>query len=189
MSRAYRIKVRESLRRTLRADDHVGTQLEILDVLPPEETAALLRGELLRRGFQENGPRLVREQGGVTVAVDACTGEVTVRSGACAEADLETESEGYSFDQDGNHARQTHEALKKQARGYLEKQAGEQEAKLQRQVTDQLEGQLGDLRQELDQVVNRVTVEALKRKAAQLGHIKELTEDPQTGSMTIVLEV
>ena len=56
-------------------------------------------------------------------------------------------------------------------------------------MTDQLEAQLGDLRQELDQAVNRVTAEALKRKAAQLGQIKEITEDPQAGSLTIVVEV
>ena len=30
---------------------------------------------------------------------------------------------------------------------------------------------------------------ALKRKAAQLGAIKEMTEDPQTGSLTIKVEV
>jgi hypothetical protein len=41
----------------------------------------------------------------------------------------------------------------------------------------------------LDQVVNRVTAEALKRKAAQMGRIKEMTEDPQAGSLTIVVEV
>jgi hypothetical protein len=38
-------------------------------------------------------------------------------------------------------------------------------------------------------VVNRVTAEALKRKAASLGQIKEMTEDPQAGSLTIVVEV
>jgi hypothetical protein len=189
MSRAYRIKVRESLRRVLRADDRVGTQLEILELLPPAETAGLLRAELLRRGFEESGAHLVRSQDGVTVLVEAVTGEVTVQAVSCETAHLEAEKESYVFDEDGTDAKQTREALKKQARKYLEKQAGEQEAKLQRQVTDQLEAQLGDLRKELDQVVNRVTAEALKRKAAQLGQIKELTEDPQTGSMTIILEV
>jgi len=44
---------------------------------------------------------------------------------------------------------------------------------MQTKVTDRLEAQLGGLREELDQVVNRVTAEALKRKAAQLGQIKK----------------
>ena len=86
MSRAYRIRVRESLRRVIRAHDRVSTQLELLEVLPPEQMAQLLR-------------------------------------------------------------------------------------------------------EELDQAVNRITAEALKQKAAQIGQIKELTEDPQSGSLTIVLEV
>ena len=38
-------------------------------------------------------------------------------------------------------------------------------------TTDDLEAQLGALREELDQTVNRVTAEALKRKAARLGRI------------------
>jgi hypothetical protein len=48
---------------------------------------------------------------------------------------------------------------------------------------------LAGLRQELDEAVNRATGEALKQKAGQLGQIKEMTEDPQTGSLTIVVEV
>ena len=37
--------------------------------------------------------------------------------------------------------------------------------------------------------MNHVTREALKQKAAQLGQIKEMTEDPQSGSLTIKVEV
>jgi hypothetical protein len=52
-----------------------------------------------------------------------------------------------------------------------------------------LEGHLSDLQKELNEAVNRVTAEALKQKAAQIGQIKEVTEDPQSGSLTIKLEV
>ena len=61
--------------------------------------------------------------------------------------------------------------------------------RVQKKATDILEGALVDLRGELDRVVNRVTAEALKRKASRLGQIKEMTEDPEAGSLTIVLEV
>ena len=46
MSRAYRIKVSESLNRVIRASDHVSTQLELLEILPQETMAALLEKEL-----------------------------------------------------------------------------------------------------------------------------------------------
>src|SRR5207253_7952305 len=79
--------------------------------------------------------------------------------------------------------------LRARLREELEIEATERETALRSQATDLLEAKLRDLRTELDQVVNRVTAEALKRKAAQLGRIKELSEDPETGSLTIVLEV
>jgi hypothetical protein len=42
MSRAYRISVKESDTRHLKAGDEIGTQLEILEILPPEDMATLL---------------------------------------------------------------------------------------------------------------------------------------------------
>jgi hypothetical protein len=60
---------------------------------------------------------------------------------------------------------------------------------LETEVTKKLQDSLADIRRELDQVINRVTAEALKKKAAQMGRITELSEDKASGSLTIVLEV
>jgi vacuolar-type H+-ATPase subunit E/Vma4 len=190
MSRAYRIRVRENLKRLLRAHDRVSTQLELLEILPPEQMAGLLEQELLSRGFQRKGELLVRQQaGGVTVAVDPASGRVTVQAEASERVDLQAEREGRVYDDAGPHARETKKRLQEELQKALARQADEKAAKLQSEVTDKLEAQLSDLRRELDQAVNRVTAEALKQKAAQLGQIKQMTEDPQTGSLTIVLEV
>ena len=56
MSRAYRIRVRESLRRTLRAEDRVQSELELLEILPAETMAERLRaaGVASARGFSAN---------------------------------------------------------------------------------------------------------------------------------------
>ena len=92
MSRSYRIAVRETLRRVIRASDRVSTQLELLEILPPEVMAHLLRAELEKRGFTSEGEELVREQDGVRVTVDPTTGTVTVHAEAAekvAEVRLE----------------------------------------------------------------------------------------------------
>src|SRR5262249_3052043 len=60
---------------------------------------------------------------------------------------------------------------------------------LQRQVTQRLEGAITRLGCEIEGVVHKVTSEALKRKAAQLGEIKQITKDPKTGTMTRGVEV
>jgi len=189
MSRAYRIRIRQSESRTVRGRDEVSTQLEVLPVLPPEQMAGLLRQQLLGRGFEEQGPNLVRRQGGITVTVEPQTGAVTVQSEACQEVKLEVEVEGQSWDDDGMHAHRVREELKAAAKKKLDSQADQQASAQQNRATEQLEARLGDVSRELNQAVNRATAEALKVKAAQLGRIKEMSEDPQAGSLTIVVEV
>src|SRR5262245_53644843 len=67
MSRAYRIAVRESIKRVVRARDHVSTDLEILGILAKEQMAELLAQELKKQGFKQKGKNLVRSKDGVSV--------------------------------------------------------------------------------------------------------------------------
>jgi phosphopantothenoylcysteine synthetase/decarboxylase len=188
MSRSYRIAVKESINRVIRAEDRVSTQLEILEVLPPEQMGALLAEELEKKGFEKQGEVMVRKNKGVTITVNPETGQVTVTAEASEKMEAEVEKEGRAYDDAGVGAKAVREQLKKQAKDDLEKKAEEKKAGLQTKVTDRLEGELRDIRGELDQVVNKVTAEALKRKAATMGQIKEMTED-ETGNLTIVVEV
>jgi len=189
MSRAYRIRVSETLTRTLRAEDSVCTQLELLEVLPPDQMAELLRQELEQRGFRSEGGTLVRTEGEVITAIDPVTGTVTVGSDVAQDLELHAQREGLAYDDLGPGEKNVRQALQKQLKQDLDKQAEHEQGRLQKQATARLEGHLADLQKELNQAVNRVTAEALKRKAAQLGQIKEMTEDPQSGSLTIKVEV
>src|SRR3954463_9725450 len=101
MSRAYRIRVSESLSRTLRAEDSVSTHLELLEILPPEQMADLLRPELERRGFENKDGQLVRRDGDVTTTIDPVTGTITVRSGTEQDVELHGQREGLSYDDFG----------------------------------------------------------------------------------------
>ncbi len=189
MSRAYRIRVRESIQRLVRADDRVSTQLEMLEILPCEQMAALLKRELVGRGFTEKSGKLTRTKDGVNVTIETETGTVSVAAELSEKVELEGEKETRAYTDVGPSAQKTKQALREDVRADLERQAQRRQQDLQCEATDKLEGQLSDLRQELDQAINRVTAEALKQKAAQMGQIKEMTEDPQSGSLTIVLEV
>jgi hypothetical protein len=189
MSRSYRISVRESASRVIKAEDSVSTQLEILEILPPEQMAALLAAELGQHGFTPEGEQMVKEEDGVKIAVDCCSGTVTVSSEASESTKVEGEMQGRAYDDVGPHASQVRENLKKELQKNLEKKIEDKTSALQGKVTDKLEGKLSDLSDEMDKVVNKVTADALKIKAAQLGQIKQMTEDNETGSLTIVVEV
>src|SRR5437764_996515 len=116
MSRAYRIRVRESLKRVVRAGDQVATQLELLAILPAEEMGALLREELLGRGFQPKGQQLVRAQDGVTVTVDPETGAVSVQTTASDEVTIEGEREGRAYTDAGPEGKRVRETLRRELR-------------------------------------------------------------------------
>jgi hypothetical protein len=115
---------------------------------------------------------------------------VTVQAQAEEHVDLEA-SKSVVADSDAGPklSEQARKAAQEELRQSLKRDADKKAASLQQEVTERLEGRLADLRKELDQAVNRVTAEALKRRAAQIGQIKEMTEDQESGSLTIVVEV
>lgn len=189
MSRAYRVSVKESVHRVIKADDHVSTHLEILQILPADQMGELLARELEEKGFVRDGKLLVREKDGILVTVNPTNGEVVVQIEDCQEVKVEQEVIGSGYDDVGESSEQLERKLREEAKKKAEETIAGKTTILQGKVTDQLEGELEGLRGELDQVINRVTAEALKQKAAQMGQIKEISEDKNNGNLTIVIEV
>jgi hypothetical protein len=189
MSRAYRIRVREALSREQHASDKITSRLEMLDILPAEEMAQLLEAELAQAGFEKNNGQMERSREGVRIAVDPATGAVIVEAEQERKVDLEVSREGFSYDDVGPSNTTIQESLRRGAREELEKRAEQSQVELQAQATAKLEEALCEVSEELDRAVNRVTAEALKRKAATLGQIRDIHEDEQTGNLTITVEV
>lgn len=184
MSRAYRIKVKESIKKHIKADDGVSSRLDILQVLPPEQMEQLLECDLQEKGYEKDGDCMKKElEGGVIVSVNLKTDEVTVSVSDCDEVELEKTKEGYG------ESRKDESRLCETVKKELEREVSKKECELQEKVTDKLEKELRGLKTELDQTTHHVIAEALKIKAASMGNVKEVTEDIQAGSMTIVVEV
>jgi uncharacterized phage infection (PIP) family protein YhgE len=190
MSRAYRISVKESDTRHLKAGDEIGTTLELLEILPPEDMATLLRQELKARGFEEQPDgTLVRKDGATTVTVDPCSGEVTVKAEAEATVAQEAKRDATGFNDVGPGEASLRDKVREQLKQDLDKRFDQEQASLQKQATEQLEKKLQELQPEISEVVNKVTRDALKEKAQQLGTVTEISEDAASGSLTIKIEV
>jgi hypothetical protein len=190
MSRAYRITVKESDTRHLKAGDEICTQLEILEILPPEDMATLLKEELKKRGFeeQEDGT-MTRKDGGVTVKVDPCTGEVSVKAETEETVSQEAKRDATGFNDVGPSERNLRDRVKDQLKSDLDKKFEQEQSRLQNKATEELEKKLNELQPEISEVVNQVTRDALKQKAQQMGTVKEVSEDAESGSLTIKVEV
>lgn len=190
MSRAYRITVKESTSRELKGSDEISTQLEVLEILPPAQMGELLKKELKDRGFNENEDgTLSRREGNVTIKVDPKTCEVSVKADVEEEVSIQVQRETFGYDDVGPGQKELRERVKKQLDEDIEKKAAKETERLQGRATQELEKKLCDLQPELSDVVNKVTREALKQKAQQLGNVKEVAEDEETGSLTIKVEV
>lgn len=190
MSRAYRITVRESVTREVRGSDEISTQLELLGILPPEATNQLLRESLKKRGFEEQDDgTLIRKEGDITIRVDPCSGKVTVKAEAKEDVTVKGSKEAMGWDDAGPNSAAASGRAREQLIKDLEKKLAKENERLQAEATAALEKHLGDLQPEIGQIVNEVTRESLKQKAAQLGTITEIAEDAQSGSMTIKIEL
>jgi hypothetical protein len=190
MSRAYQISVSESVRRHVRVADGIRTSLELLDVLPADAMCGLLAAELQARGFCREGEHMVRvEEDGIELRVGVSgdqAGQVTVR--LCRDREVElTVSRSRRTEEE--HAERERQALHDEVAAALARGEREAHARLGAEVTQTLERKLRDLGRELDGIASRVTAEALKVRAGQLGEIQEISEDPETGSLTIKVKV
>jgi ABC-type phosphate transport system auxiliary subunit len=187
MSRGYRIRVTQNVTRTVHVADGVALALELLDILPRERMAELAAIELVARGFERDGGVLRRrDPDGIELEVDLATLTVTARIADDAHLDLTATAERV-VDRDRTEAGRAQLAAELDAD--LEEDLKKRAARLQAEVTARLEGKLRDLRAEVDRVVNRTTAAALKERAAQLGQIEEVSDNPESGELTIRVRV
>jgi len=187
MSRAYQISVSESTKRHIRVEDGFQAQLEMLGILPAPEMATLLGNELAALGFQHEGGVMRRvDDDGIEIVVDLDTGTVTARLAADKDVDVTVERSRRIYEE---NLEQGEAQLRRSVQAELENEVDKERDRLSQEVTDKLEKKLTDLRRELDRATNRATAEALKIRARQLGEVKEVSENPETGEITIKVEV
>jgi hypothetical protein len=186
MSLAYRIRLSASLRRHEVVGDGIAAPLELLDVLPCEQMAGLLRAELEACGFTDEDGLMVRiEEDGCRIVVDPESGTFSLRLET--EADLELERSGQTRAATEND-RKARARLKERLQQELEREADEAREQIRTGLTEQLERRLAEVRPELDRISTRVVGEALKIKARQLGEVKEISEG-EDGSLTIKVQL
>lgn len=157
MSRGYRVAW-VTVQTTVTASDSLSMGLSLLGILPPEEMASLLRDELLRDGWSRTRKgTLVKHTDGVVATLDSTATAVTVTT----ETTADIAGVGISADV-------AQEAAKRSAKTA--------QVRLTQAAKATLESAEPDLRVHLGEAVQRVYVEALRRKAASMGKVESVLE-------------
>ena len=172
MSRGYRVSWRPPVRdatRDIDAEDRLHLRVELMPILDDAEMSALLREQLEARGWRPSGDDLVCERDGAEVRLSGGEVVATLRETA----------------QVVGQGRSDHEASE------AAKERAEVSApRLREQVTRRLTAIERGLRGDLDAVVQRVYVEALKRKAGRMGEVEAIDERTGTdGELELTIRV
>lgn len=172
MSRGYRVSWRPPVRRATRdidAEDRLHLRVELMPILDEGEMGALLRAELEAGDWSARGDDLVCERSGAEVRLT--DGEVVAQLKGAA-----TVTGSGRTDQE--------------ARAAATSKVEDTERRLKRDVTRRLTGVERDLRGELDGVIQRVYIEALKRKAARMGDVESIVERTgEDGELELTIRV
>ena len=186
MSRAYKIRVSESLVHHRRVEDGVEARLEVLPILDRARSGELLLEELEGRGWEIEGSVATKAVGKATVTINTENGTVTIRGVVEEDVEMTIEREGRAYDENAVTARAN---LAERARKDLEQQAAAEDERIGDALAEELERVLAEVKPELDAVTDAVNRGALKERARQLGEVVEVHEDANSGEMTIRVKV
>jgi hypothetical protein len=157
MSRAYQVSW-VTVTSTVTSSDTLSMKLSLLGILTEAEMAALLRDELARDGWiREDNHTMTGTIDGMCATLNAEGTEVSVH----AEIEREIQARGTSQDAAKTHLDETKKA---------------EEKSIQQQLTQKLSGAEPELRRKMGEMIQRVYLEALRRKAASMGTVESMQE-------------
>lgn len=185
MSLSYRVSLQVC--EVVSADDKTTHKLDLQSILPEDEMKGLLRDSLTARGFeeQEDGTLKRVEEGGEVITVNL--EDLTMTTELASEDTVEGKVEGWGDAETRRGAQRDAERRAREQASALVDQ-GQREA--QRRVTSQLaEGESARL-EDMNQALQDVYAEALKRKARALGDVVEQVEGTNAqGEYELVIKV
>ena len=174
MSRGYRIEVPLQVARgTVTGSDSLSICIDVLPILPEGDMRDIVRKTLKDRGWKEGKDGTLEKPlgDGATAVLEKDGQTVTVK----LETSQEVQGQGRT-DQEANSA--------------LEQRKEQAEKEAKARATRQLARAEPAVRSELDDAVQRVYVEALKQKAAQMGSVTSMQETKSSdGSLEITIKV
>ncbi|MDF1814701.1 MAG: hypothetical protein P1V20_21020 [Verrucomicrobiales bacterium] len=179
MSQCYHAELKESVTRIVKGADSISYPIELTEILPAEEMKDLLKEQLQEAGWcvqnEEETVFIIEGTAGEILTIDLDEMEMTAKieterevvSEVIAHASAESRKQA-----ERSAARQLKEEM--EVIGDQIEDAGTRD--LQKEVTAQLAESESARQRGVNELLQRVYAESLKRKAGQLGDVMEITE-------------
>lgn len=200
MSRPYRILVQKVIEEELRAADRSVLYLRLDPVLPEADLERILTAVLARRGWVEVEPGVFEQprEDGQSVTLDLTERTVTTEV-ALARTLRETrrrklEGDTWNWHEqremtDEEFAQMQQSATDALGDSVTESRRRRAEEALRTQAAAALAETADERRREVNQLVLEVLAEALKEKAAELGHVERVDEQWQGEDYELTISI
>jgi len=184
MSYPYRLRVSQSVERSVAAEDEVCDHLSLTAILPESEMRELMAAALEGRGFRREGERMLREsEDGAVQELDLES--MTIRTRMELEEEIKKEKSleviGDAWSEEEREAQRERHRRAAEARLAEQINISDQELELKRKeliqsIGERLASTDEERRRELNEAVSEVYSEALKKKARALGTVMGIEE-------------
>jgi len=192
MSKCYLIRLQESVSvgTSVTASDTMTHRIEVTNVLTEKEMKKLLAEELEKQGWEEISDRVYKkksENNGIELVWDLEKGEVTASLAQDKEVVHETVVTIHSHSERG--AQKELKRRKKAEQDRVEAAAETVQRKMQKQISNLLGDSEEERRKQLNQILEKVYGEALKRKAMTLGNVMSIDESIEGDDYELIIRV
>lgn len=190
MSQLYKIQLKTSVSESFTLNDAIVHRLDLTSILPQEEMVDILKGVLTQEGFveQEDGTYTAQGADGEVIVFDL--DEMQVSAQLEEEKSLQTDVvvQGQAWDS-RSEARHNAQAQLRDAKDAAKSQLETESKKLQKELSQKLaDGESARVRQ-MNEILQQVYAESLKRKAGQLGDIMDIKESTHEGQYELVIHI
>lgn len=190
MSQLYRIQLKTSVSETFSLSDQIVHRLELTSILGEEEMLDILKQVLDTEGFEEQEDGTYTKQGNNDETITFDLENMEVSASLEQEKSLATEAtaSGQAWD-DRRAARKDAQQRLADARDAARSQLETQSKELQKELSKTLEKGESERMRKINEILQQVYAESLKRKARQLGDVMEVSESTNQGQYELVIHI
>lgn len=177
MSQTYRISLKSSVSKVIKAEDSISYPLELTEIVPLEDMKEAFVKGLLERGFTEVSEKVYEmtlDNGEVlSVDIDSMTLTASLKAEKEVAAEVEVSGRGNSKSNANKDAQSRLSRLEEVTEERIENKGLED---LGKELSEKLTEAEADRLKLINEILQDVYSQSLKKKAATLGNVMEIRE-------------
>ena len=188
MSQTYRIKVKQTVKDTVKIGKEWRQKVEMLSLLPQVEMGELLGKFLEEEGWESEDGLMKSQRDKWKLEYDPLSSQMKITYDDEEEVSMTFDEEVDSYDyldNEENAARSAKVRVEENLKDRVKLEADKRSKEMEGELEEVQKGFFEELELELRDLTEKVQVEALKRKARSIGQVESITEDQASGEVKI----